>query len=175
MAGKATMIKTIGLNIIFAQTLWIVLAKSAVMPKLRVSTSIKREDSLKTGKSYYFVEIERLLKHVREATTSDGNIYLLDEIYRGTNTVERISASVAVLESLARSNIVLVTIHDIELQDLLANYQMFHFRENADARNLFSYKIRHGPCTTRNAIELLKIVGYPKDIIDRAEQVTRLI
>ena len=89
--------------------------------------------------------------------------------------VERISASVAVLEALARFNIVLVTTHDIELQDLLANYQMFHFRENADAKNLFSYKIQHGPCTTRNAIELLKIVGYPKDITDRAEQVTKLI
>jgi MutS-like protein len=175
MAGKTTMIKTVGINMVLAQTLWMVHAKEATISKLRVSTSIKREDSLSTGKSYYFVEIEQLLTHLRLAKSGNNNIFLLDEIYRGTNTVERISASVAVLESLANSNLVLVTTHDIELQDLLSNYEMFHFRENADASNLFSYKIQDGPCTTRNAIELLKILGYPREVTDRAERLTKVV
>lgn len=176
MAGKTTMIKTVGVNIVLAQTIWVVLAKSATIPKdIRVSTSIKREDSLEFGKSYYFVEIERLLAHIQEAQASGNSIFLLDEIFRGTNTVERVSAAVAVLEKLSDANLVLVTTHDVELQDLLVEFDMYHFRENADASNLFSYKIRVGPSTTRNAIELLKIIGYPEDVTARADEMTKVV
>ena len=176
MAGKTTMIKTIGINFILAQTIWIVLARSATIPQLRVLTSIKREESIILGKSHYFVEIELLLEYLKKIEESDNYLFILDEIYRGTNTVERISASVAVLNSMANPNIVLVTTHDIELQELLANhYEMYHFRENADTKNLFSYKIRRGPCTTRNAIELLKMIGYPDDVTREAERLAGTI
>ena len=174
MAGKTTMIKTVGINFILAQTIWIVLARSATIPQLRVLTSIKREESILAGKSNYFVEIELLLEHLKKIEVNDDYLILLDEIYRGTNTVERISASVAVLRKMANPNLVLVTTHDVELQELLADdYEMYHFRENADTTNLFSYKIRRGPCTTRNAIELLKMIGYPNDVTEEADKLAR--
>ncbi len=128
------------------------------------------------GKSHYFVEIELLLDHLKKIEENDNYLFILDEIYRGTNTIERISASVAVLNKLANPSLVLVTTHDVELQELLADdYEMYHFRENADAKNLFSYKIRRGPCTTRNAIELLKMIGYPDDVTREAERLAGTI
>ena len=97
----------------------------------------------------------------------------VDEVLRGTNTVERIAASTEILRSLDKKNcICFAATHDIELTHLLTkNYDNYHFEEDiADNDISFSYKIMCGRATTRNAIRLLGIMGYDKQIIEEAEQ-----
>ena len=169
MAGKTTFIKTIGLNLILAETLGFCHAESAVFPAATVLSTIRRADDLEHGKSYYFVEIENILKFI-QTCSSERYLLLIDEIFRGTNTVERLSASAAVLSYLADRATVLVTTHDIELGDMLGdNFSMFHFQERIDGdRHYFDYCINPGACRSRNAIRLLQITGYPHEIVSNA-------
>jgi len=170
MAGKTTFIKTIGINIILSQNLGICLAESANIPKVNVKSSINRQEDLSQNQSYYFKEIEAILQFIRYSENDYRYCFLIDEIFRGTNTLERLSASTAVLDFLSDKNLILVTTHDIELQELLnGKFEIYHFNEQLDNNvHYFDYKIKHGPCSTRNAIRLLDLKGYPKTIIEKA-------
>src|SRR6185437_3766005 len=95
-------------------------------------------------------------------------LYLIDEIFRGTNTTERVAAGEAVLAWLDEGeNIVLVATHDLELLDALAGrYAPFHFREQIEGDALhFDYIIRPGASSTRNAIELLRLMRFPEPLV----------
>jgi hypothetical protein len=170
MAGKTTFIKTIGVNLILAKTAGFVLAKAASIPDMKVFASIKRSDDIINGKSYYFAEVEEILKFINKSADGSNYLFLIDEIFKGTNTAERISASKAVLNYLSGNSIALVTTHDIELEDLLKeNFEMYNFSEQIkDSQVYFDYKIKQGKCTGRNAIKLLELSGYPKEIINEA-------
>ena len=176
MAGKTTFIKTVGVNIILAQTLNICLAKSSSIQNLIVMSSIKREDNLEDSKSYFYVEIEEIQKFLKISETNNNYLFIIDEIFRGTNTLERLAASTAVLEYLNRKNKVFVTTHDIELQDLLKNsFEIFHFSEQVEGNNFFfDYKLRRGPTTSGNAIKLLELKGYPKFVVNKAAELKDL-
>lgn len=170
MAGKSTFIKTIGCNLILAQTLWVCHAQSATVPFAPVLSSIKHSDSIEDGKSYYFAEIEALKRLVGAAASNDTYVFLIDEILRGTNTIERVASSAAILDHLGKRNTLLVTSHDVELTDLLpTSFTLLHFSETADLDNMFDYKVRQGPCTSRNAIALLEAIGFPEQIIGGAK------
>lgn len=176
MAGKTTFIKTVGVNYILARGLWLCHATSAQFPVLNIHSSIKTEDGLEEGKSFYFSELERLKEFVRLTTKGEHCIFLIDEIYRGTNTVERIAGAAAVLQNLAQSNIVMVTTHDIELTRFLSKqYGMWHFEETGNVAEPFDYKLRPGVCTTRNAIKLMSNIGYPDHITESARSVARVL
>ncbi len=98
-------------------------------------------------------------------------VFFLDEIYRGTNSVERQAASVEVLEYLANGkDFVLVATHDLAFTELLAKtYTNYHFQEEIlDDGLSFDYTLHPGPSTSRNAIALLKYVGYPESIVENA-------
>ena len=170
MSGKTSFIKTIGLNVILAQTLYLSLAQSFTLPKLIVKSSIKRNEDLESGKSYFFAEIEEIHGFLKFAAQGNNYLFLIDEIFRGTNTIERLAASTAVLKYLSSRNKVFVTTHDIELQDLLdGHFQMYHFSEQVeDERYFFNYKINRGPCSSGNAIKLLEMMGYPDSIVKEA-------
>ena len=175
MSGKTTFIKTAGINIVLSQTLYFCLAKKLVCPKYCVKAAIKREEDLEEGKSYFFVEVEEL-QHFLELSEKGGRyVFFIDEIFRGTNTIERLAASTAVLKELNKQSIAFVTTHDIELQELLCgSYEMIHFSEQVEGSNYyFDYKIRKGPCSSGNAIKLLEIKNYPKNIIDEATDIVR--
>ena len=130
MSGKTTFIKTLGVNFILARTLYFCLATSISIPKLVVKTSIRRNEELEEGKSYFYIEIEAIKNFI---DISDGNnkyVFLIDEIFRGTNTIERVASSTAVLKYIDNDNFVFVTTHDIELQEMLHNnFLMYHFSE----------------------------------------------
>jgi len=177
MAGKTTFIKTIGINFIMAQTLYFVFANEFTIPKYVVKTSIRRNDELEEGKSYFFVEIETLKKFIDLSQGKKKYLYLIDEIFRGTNTVERLASSTAVLKYLAASHKVFVTTHDIELQDLLCStFKMFHFSEQVeDGKYFFDYRLQHGVCSSGNAIKLLEIMNYPQSITNEAKQIVKKI
>ncbi len=171
MSGKTTFIRTVGINLLLARTLAICHAESAIFPRVIVRSAIRREDSLSDGESYFFAELKQIQDFVEVATGEVPHLFLIDEIFRGTNTIERISASVAVLRHLARRQMVLVTTHDLELQELLADgFDMYHFSERfADGKCLFDYRIHPGPARSRNALKLMGYSGYPGAIIKEAE------
>ena len=96
-----------------------------------------------------------------------------DEILRGTNTGERIRASRAILEYLAEKNCIpLIASHDKELTVLLDRlYDNYHFSEEMGEDDIsFSYKIMKGPATSQNAVKLLKLAGFPEEILEKCEE-----
>lgn len=94
---------------------------------------------------------------------------MIDELFSGTNTIERIAIARAVLENLSMDAQVLVTTHDVELQqDLSEDYGLYHFQENPDSEGFFDYKLTPGAAVERNAIRLLVRVGFPSQVVTRA-------
>jgi len=177
MAGKTSFMRTLGVNLILARTLHFCHAERAIFPRAELSSAIGREDDLEAGESYFFAELKQLLGFLRAAEGSRQHVFLIDEIFRGTNSVERIASSVAVLRELARRQLVLATTHDAELQDLLADsFDMYHFSERVEGdRCTFDYRLRSGPARTRNAIKLLEISGYPTSITAEATRLAEQI
>ena len=103
------------------------------------------------------------------------NLFVLDEVFKGTNTVERIAAAKAILSYLNRNNnMVIVSTHDIELAGMLEHeYDLHHFTETIENDTLhFDHTIKPGQVRTRNAIKLLELSNYPPDIIREARQIT---
>ena len=97
----------------------------------------------------------------------------VDEVLRGTNTVERIAASTQILKSLSQTGILcFAATHDIELTELLQeDYDNYHFEEDVrDGDVFFNYKLKQGKASTRNAIKLLELMGYDRDIIEKASR-----
>jgi len=171
MAGKTTFIKMVATNVILARTLGVCFAAAAVVPRSKVMASIRAEHSIESGKSHFFDELERILSFVKTAERDRCGVFLIDELFQGTNTVERIAAGKAVLESLGANAQVLVTTHDIELQALLGpSFLTFHFVENPELPEIFDYCLRPGISKTRNAIKLLEKLGFPPAIVTEAQR-----
>jgi len=175
MSGKTTFIRTVGINVISGLTLNTCFAADIEMPRMRVFSAIRISDDLLNDKSYYFEEVLTIKTMLEAGKENVPNLFLLDEIFKGTNTIERISAGKAVLSSLAGGeNIVLVSTHDIELADLLhEEYALFHFSENVNHKTVdFDYRIKDGKLKTRNAIRILEINDYPESIIEEANSIS---
>ena len=179
MAGKTTFIRTVAINVLFAQTINTCFAKDFKLSKMNIFSAIRISDDLLNDKSYYFEEVLTIKKMIKKSTERPNNLFLLDEIYKGTNTIERIAAGKAVLSYLAKSNhnIVFVSTHDIELTDLLHDYyDLYHFTEVIKDGNInFDYKIKKGNLSTKNAIRILEINDYPREIIDDAKETVQLL
>lgn len=172
MSGKTTFLKTIGVNALLAQTINTCLAKEYRASFFHLKTLIGRKDNIIEGKSYYLDEINALLRVIDALEKDIPCLCLLDEIFRGTNSIERISASAEVLLFLGRSNcLIFAATHDLELTKLVANhYVNYHFIETITEEGIaFNYKLLDGPSTTQNAIKLLRHVGYPDEITDAAD------
>ncbi len=173
-SGKSTFLKTVALNSIFAQSIHTCLADQYTSSMFRVVSSMSLRDDVQGGESYYMVEI-RSLKRIMDMLSQKGAVVLcfVDEVLRGTNTVERIAASTQILKSMAAGNcICFAATHDIELTYLLKDiYKNYHFSEEISENDIsFSYKILGGRAQTRNAIKLLGIMGFPPEIIDEAQE-----
>lgn len=169
MAGKTTFIKMIGINVILGRTLGFCLAREATIPRSGAMASIRGEHSVESGKSHYFAEIEAIHSFIEIAKAGECQVFLIDELFNGTNTVERLATVRAVLEAMCQTAQVLVTTHDVELQSALAaHYDLYHFREDPDVDGFFDYLLRTGPTTKRNAIRLLERKGFPGDVVENA-------
>lgn len=170
MSGKTTFIKTIGVNLILARAVGLACAVRFVTAPFTLLTAISADESLDGAKSYYYREIERILALINQDSAKGPYLFLIDELFRGTNTAERLAAGGAVLENLSKKGMVMVTTHDVELESLLhENFAMVHFREEIKAGvHFFDYRIHQGPCRSRNAIRLLQLIGYPPQLVQRA-------
>lgn len=176
MSGKTTFVRAVGINAILAQTLATAIATKWRTPSLRVGSSIGRADSVLEGKSYYLAEVESIRSLIERKGDGHQHLFLIDELFRGTNTAERVAGAYGVLEYLNRGrDIVIVATHDTELLGLLGNaYAPHHFREEISADGLsFDFVMRDGQATTRNAIALLELMKYPADIVDNARRILR--
>lgn len=175
MSGKTSFIRTIGINIITGLTINTCFAHSISIPKARLFSAIRISDDLLNDKSYYFEEVITIKEMIEKSQDDVHNIFLLDEIYKGTNTIERIAAGKAVLSYLAKNNIVFVSTHDIELADLLkAEYKLHHFSEIVkDNKVDFDYKLKDGKLKNRNAIRILQINGYPESVVHEAFEISK--
>ncbi len=176
MSGKSTFLRTVGVTAVLAQTIDTCFASEYQAPVFRVRSCIGRADDLLGGKSYYLVEVESLLGLVTLSAGTAPHLFLLDELFRGTNAVERIAAGQSVLTELItgpdgpNQHVVLAATHDSELVDLLAgSYAPCHFGDAINDDGLtFDYRLRSGRATSRNAIALLRLHGAPPALIDRA-------
>jgi hypothetical protein len=176
MSGKSTFLRTIGVNVVLAQTIHTCLASRYEAPVFDVRSCIGRSDDLVAGKSYYLVEVEAVLALVRASEGETPHLFLFDELFRGTNTAERIGAAEAVLTALIvqgshfKNHLVLAATHDGELVDLLrGTYVAYHFADTLGPEGLvFEYRLQPGPATTRNAIALLELHGASSELVRRA-------
>ena len=176
-SGKSTFLKTVATAAVTAQTFGFVYAKSYRAPFFRIYTSMALKDNMADNESYYVVEL-RSLKRIIEASERDDRpvLCMIDEILKGTNTVERIASSRAVLERLDRDNVfMLAATHDIELTEMLKrSLVMMHFEERMEGNDvLFDYKLKEGPAVTRNAIALMRTMGFDPAIPEKAERYAR--
>lgn len=170
-SGKSTFLKTMALNAILAQSLHTCAAREYRGGWFRIFSSMALKDSLYKGESYYIAEI-KALKRVMEPLGEEAVLCFVDEVLRGTNTVERIAASTQVLKEFHKKEILcFAATHDIELTYLLENeYDNYHFQEQvSNGEIVFDYLLYEGRSTSRNAIQLLEILGYDREIIDGAK------
>ncbi len=171
-SGKSTYLKAAAIAAIMAQGVCTVTARSYTGGVFRVYTSMAVSDDLLAGESYFMVEIKSL-KRILDAAARDARPLLcaVDEILRGTNTLERIAASSEVLAELAKMGVRCVAAtHDGELCDILSGaYALYHFEERLGEEDMtFDYKLRLGGATSRNAIDLLGLMGFDEEIVSRA-------
>lgn len=173
-SGKSTFLKSVAINALLAQTVNTCPAEEYSAPFYRIYSSMALADNIEAGESYYIVEIKSLKRIVDAAGKPGAKILcFIDEVLRGTNTVERIAASSEILKNLASNGVMcFAATHDIELTHILEDYYSnYHFTEEVEDDNVvFSYVMQNGRATSRNAIKLLKIIGYDNAIIDNSKR-----
>lgn len=172
-SGKSTFLKAVMLNAVIAQTLCTCACARWRAPAFRPMTSMALRDDLLAGESYYIVETRSLLR-ILQAAAQPGQPVLaaVDEVLRGTNTVERIAASCELLRALRRTGArCFAATHDLELCRLLAaDFTLAHFEEQVTAESIsFDYHMRPGPAVTRTAIRLLQLLGFDPALADAAQ------
>ena len=174
MAGKSTLLRAVGLNVVLAQAGSVVCATAMRCAPVSPYTSMRVQDSLERGVSYFMAELERLKLIVDAAASAHDAgaatvLYLLDEILHGTNSAERTIAARHVLARLVKLGAIgAVTTHDLQLADadeLTRVATHVHFQEqfarSADGTPSmsFDYKLRPGKAESSNALKLLELVG----------------
>ena len=172
MSGKTTFIRTFCINAILGQTLNFCFAKKFKTPFFKIYSSIRISDNLMNNTSYYLEEVVRIKVLIEVSRKEDTCLFILDELFKGTNTVERIAAGKSILSYLNKKNhTVMVSTHDLELTDILKkdNYDLYHFTESIENGQLiFDHKIKPGKPKSGNAIKILALYDYPLDIIEDA-------
>ena len=168
MSGKSTFLRTVGLNLCLAYAGAAVHAEVMRAVPLRLFTCIQVADSVTDGISYFYAEVRRLkeLLSALEAEDEPPLLYLIDEIFRGTNNQERLIGSRSYIQALAKGHGVgLISTHDLELIGMAEGapeIHNFHFREEiSEGRMVFDYRLRPGPCPTTNALKIMRMAGLP--------------
>ena len=174
-SGKSTFLKAVGISTLFAASFGFAFAKKYETGRFDLYTSMALTDDLLGGDSYYVVEA-RSLKRICDAAKKGNVLCIIDEVLRGTNTVERIAASARILGSLARPSVLcFAATHDLELPGLLSpDMDSYYFTEEINDGNVtFPYVINKGTTEKTNAIRLLLELGYDDEIVDSATDLVR--
>jgi DNA mismatch repair ATPase MutS len=164
MAGKSTLLRAIGLNVVLAQCGAPVCCRSLILSSLAVGASITVQDSLQSGLSRFYAEIQRL-KQITDLAAAQPTLFLLDELLSGTNSHDRRAGTEALLRGLlARNAIGLITTHDLALTEiarvLSTEAANVHFGDRFSAGELhFDYKLTPGIANSTNALQLMRSIG----------------
>ncbi|MGB3368966.1 MAG: hypothetical protein WBA54_15820 [Acidaminobacteraceae bacterium] len=167
MSGKSTFLRTLGLNVILAQSICTCLAKKYEAKFYRLITSISLNDTILESKSYFLMEAEAIKRMLDLKDNEYPTLILIDEIFKGTNPIERYAASMEILNNLEEGNTkVIVATHDLNILPELKGYEFYYFTENVSSKSLeFDFKLRSGTATSRNAVKILEYVKYPSDLV----------
>lgn len=163
MSGKTTFLRTMGINLVLAYNGAGVCAKSMELTLLGIVTSMRIVDDLKGGISTFYGEILRIKRIIDRAEAQDNMIFLIDEIFTGTNSMDRILGAKNVIGNLNKDNIIgMITTHDLELCTLDSKERIrnFYFEDKYDGNTIkFDYKIKPGKSTSTNARNLMNLAG----------------
>jgi DNA mismatch repair ATPase MutS len=167
-SGKSTFLRMAGLNLVAARAFGFCYAQEARLPALPVRASMQNEDSLLGGESLYMSELRRA-RELLDASGEPAGICLIDEVFRGTNHLESVSAAAAVLDSLCERDLVLVSTHNQVLARILAG-KLEAFRiDTTGGRPVLEAGVLRDP----NGIALLATQGFGARIEGRAAEVAR--
>jgi hypothetical protein len=170
MSGKTTLLRSIGINLVLAYAGAPVCAKRFESSIMDIYTSMRLTDDLNSGISTFYAELLRIKMIINYSKEEKPMIFLIDEVFRGTNSRDRVIGAKNVLCNLNRDWILgLISTHDFELCELeneksgrIINY---HFTETYSKNTImFDYKLKSGRCTTTNAKYLMRMVGI--DILE---------
>jgi DNA mismatch repair ATPase MutS len=165
MSGKSTLLRTVGINTVLAMAGAPVRATSLRLTPLAIGATLRIQDSLQEGRSRFYAEITRVRALADLTRGPVPLLFLLDELFQGTNSHDRVIGAAGVLRSLLdRGAIGLVTTHDLALTavatDLAPRAENVHFEDRFEAGDLhFDYRMKPGPVTRSNAIALMRAVG----------------
>jgi ABC-type multidrug transport system fused ATPase/permease subunit len=164
MSGKSSFLRTLGVNTVLTNAGAVVNAERLQIGLLRPFTCIRVSDSLADGFSYFYAEVLRLqaLLHAFDDDTQPPLLFLIDEIFKGTNNRERLQGSRAYIERLlGERGLGAVSTHDLELATIPAVVN-YHFADDVtQAKLTFDYTLRAGPCPTTNALRIMAAAGLP--------------
>lgn len=168
MAGKSSFLRTVGVNLVLAYAGGPTIAQSFSASWLRLFATIRVADSLTDGFSFFYAEVRRL-SQLLQALQAKGErplLFLIDEIFRGTNNRERLIGSRAYIQALTQEvGLGAIATHDLELVKLAEETPKLvnvHFRDAvADGRMVFDYTLHPGPCPTTNALKIMRLAGLP--------------
>ena len=172
-SGKSTFVKTLAINMITAQSINTCFAQEFCFKPVIVYTAMNLSDDIISGDSFYMAEIRRLKNFLDFLDKSFHHIFFVDEILKGTNTVERIAAASVILRKFAQYDCFFcLATHDIELTHILQHYYSnYHFEEKTtDTEIDYDYKLYDGVTPGSNAIALLKVMKYDPAIVDKASK-----
>ena len=157
MSGKTTFMRTLGINQILKNAGGLVFAESFKGPKLNVLTSLRCNDMLEEGVSTFYAEILRM-KKMNQAIKEEKTLLLVDEIFKGTNQEERLTAAFKIIDIFNEyKSLFIISTHDNQLTEA-NNIDNYHFNEEyIDNKISFDYKIKKGICESKNALYLLKL------------------
>ena len=172
-SGKSTFLRTIAINAILAQSINTVFAFSYKAPLFHVMSSMDISDSIDRSESFYIAEVKSL-KRMLEYKEEGYKLFVVDEVLKGTNTIERISAGAEILKHLDSADaFVFGATHDREICSLLKDsFLDYHFSEEITGDDYsFSYTLKEGMSDSTNAISLLERMGFPSGITDGAREI----
>jgi DNA mismatch repair ATPase MutS len=163
MAGKSTFLRSVGINMILAQTGGVVFADRMNYKPMNLFTSMRIFDSIQSGASTFFAEVDRI-KSILDKAKAEPIFILLDEILKGTNSKDKYTGSKALIEQLSGLQTSgFIATHDLALGSLSDEYSNIHNRrfevEINEGEFIFDYKLKKGVCQTMNATELMKKMG----------------
>lgn len=168
-SGKSTFMKAVAVNVILAQTIHTCAAECFSLRAMHVMTCMSLKDDILAGESYYVREAKYLKRMLEQIKENKDLLCVIDEILKGTNTTERIAASKAILSYISKKECVsMVATHDMELTEE-AGWEKYYFDSRiAEGDVWFDYKIHKGIGGKSNAVSLLELLDYPKEIVKEA-------
>lgn len=164
MSGKSTLLRTVGVNLVLAYAGSPVCAENFNCSKMNIYTCMRTSDNIEGNISSFYAELLRIKNIIKAVNENKKVLFLLDEIFKGTNSYDRHTGAKMLLNKLSKKDVIgFVSTHDLELGDLQnenSKIKNYHFEEYyRNNKIFFDYKLRKGVSTTTNALYLMKLAG----------------